>query len=228
MPDDFERAWLDKFSRGLTAIAGEAIREEVLRGSDGLSSDSDRRAVIAWSQGAMARLEALTDEPQRRAIMTGCACQYPKAALQAVREVYQATGDVAQAHSRLQAQFEAFLRETLELPEESVAEIVRRGWGLAGVFEGDRIIATKMPKSGYVRAYLQEPDPQKRRELYCHCPRVRDALRLREPLSRTYCYCGAGFYKGIWEEILQVPVEVEVLESVLAGGEVCRIALSLP
>ncbi len=57
---------------------------------------------------------------------------------------------------------------------------------------------------------------------------MRDALRLREPLSRTYCYCGAGFYKGIWEEILQVPVEVEVLESVLAGGEVCRIAISLP
>jgi len=44
----------------------------------------------------------------------------------------------------------------------------------------------------------------------------------------TYCYCGAGFYKGIWEEILQEPVEVEVLESVLKANEVCKIAIHLP
>jgi len=47
-------------------------------------------------------------------------------------------------------------------------------------------------------------------------------------ISTTYCYCGAGFYKGIWEEILQRPVEVEVLESVLSGGEVCKIVIHLP
>jgi predicted hydrocarbon binding protein len=48
-----------------------------------------------------------------------------------------------------------------------------------------------------------------------------------EILSPTYCYCGAGFYQGIWEEIMQRPFEVEVLESVLAGGDVCRIAIHL-
>jgi predicted hydrocarbon binding protein len=49
-----------------------------------------------------------------------------------------------------------------------------------------------------------------------------------ESISATHCYCGAGFYKGIWEEILQAPVEVEVLESVLKGDEVCTIAIHLP
>jgi len=44
----------------------------------------------------------------------------------------------------------------------------------------------------------------------------------------VYCYCGAGFYKGIWEEILQQPVEVQVLESVLKGDKVCKIAVHLP
>jgi predicted hydrocarbon binding protein len=44
---------------------------------------------------------------------------------------------------------------------------------------------------------------------------VRDALKIKETISPTYCYCGAGFYKGIWEEILQKPVEVKLLESVL-------------
>jgi predicted hydrocarbon binding protein len=51
---------------------------------------------------------------------------------------------------------------------------------------------------------------------------------LEPALPEDYCYCGAGFYKGIWEEILGEPVEVEVLESVLQGGDVCRIAIHLP
>ena len=89
-------------------------------------------------------------------------------------------------------------------------------------------MATKIPKSGYLIEYMKETDPDLKRQYYCHCPRVRDTMRASEIISPTYCYCGAGFYKGIWEEILQRPVEVEVLESVLAGGEVCKIAVHLP
>jgi predicted hydrocarbon binding protein len=44
-------------------------------------------------------------------------------------------------------------------------------------------------------------------------------------VPRLYCYCGAGFYQDIWETVLGRPVEVEVLETVLEGGEVCRIAI---
>jgi hypothetical protein len=128
----------------------------------------------------------------------------------------------------LQEQFEAFLRDTLELREELIAEVVDRGWGLAGVRKGDKIIATKIPKSGNLAAYLAETDREKKRQYYCHCPRIRDVLKSEETLPVTYCYCGAGYYKGIWEEVLQRPVEVELMESVLDGGEVCRIAISLP
>lgn len=100
--------------------------------------------------------------------------------------------------------------------------------GLAGVKKGDTIIATKIPKSGYLAEYMKETDPKKKRQLYCHCPRVRDVLKIKETISPTYCYCGAGFYKGIWEKILQKPVEVELLKSVLKGDDVCRIAVYLP
>ena len=69
---------------------------------------------------------------------------------------------------------------------------------------------------------MQESDPQRKRQLYCHCPRIRDVLQSGAYLSPTYCYCGAGYYKGLWEEITQRQVEVEVLESVLDGGDVAR------
>lgn len=116
----------------------------------------------------------------------------------------------------------------LQIADEMFSEIVRKGWGSAGVKNGNNIIATKIPKSGHLIEYVKEIDPEIKRQYYCHCPRVREAVKTSERISPTYCYCGAGFCKGIWEEILQEPVEVEVLESVLAGGEVCRIAIHLP
>lgn len=225
---DFERAWLAKFSSCLDDFAGEEIRKEVMKGSDHLSSHSSRQEVIDWSRKAMERLDSLVDEEKRREIMTGCACQYPKSDLQDIRKKYEDTRDVDLAHQMLQERFESFLENSLQLDDELVEEIVRRGWGLAGVKKGGTIIATKIPKSAYLIEYMKETDPDKKRQYYCHCPRVRDMLATSQTISPTYCYCGAGFYNGIWEEILQKPVDVEVLETVLAGDEVCRIAVRLP
>jgi hypothetical protein len=225
---DFERDWRARFARRLDEIAGEEIRKRVMPGSEELSDNSDRQQVIDWTKRAMERLDTLVDIETRREIMAGCACQYPKADLQAAREAYAATGDVDVSHQMLQAQFVAFLRDTLELDEQMVQEIARRGWGLAGIRKGNTIIATKIPRSKHLVEYLEEPNPEKRRQLYCHCPRVRAILETSGALSETYCYCGAGFYKSIWEEILQAPVEVELLGSVLQGDEVCRIAIHLP
>ena len=225
---DFERAWLAKFSNCLDEIAGKEIRRKVMQGNEELSSLSSRQEVISWSQGAMERLDSLVNENQAQEIMAGCACQYPKSGLQKIRERYETTGDIDLAHQMLQEQFESMLRDSLQLGDELVAEIVSRGWGSAGIKQGNTIIATKIPKSGYLIEYTKETDPEKQRQYYCHCPRIRDVLKTSETLSPTYCYCGAGFYKGLWEEILQQPVRVQVLESVLQGDQVCKIAVHLP
>lgn len=160
--------------------------------------------------------------------MTGCACQYPTEGLQEARQEYERSGDIARVHGLLRTRFRGFLQETLGLDEDTAEGVLRRGWGLAGMLDGNRIVATKIPKSGQLTEYLQESDTDRRRQLYCHCPRVRGALRTGVRLSPTYCYCGAGFYQGIWEEILQRPVEVELLASVLQGDEVCQVAVQLP
>ena len=227
-PFDFERAWLNKFAESLERAAGEDTRQQVMAGSEALSAASSGEAVIAWTQQAMERLESLVDEETAHQVMTGCACQHSKQGLQAARQAYEETGDFAAAHRILQTQFEAFLRDSLELEEGHVETVVSRGWGLAGILEGNKILATKIPKSGHLADYLDETDPERRRQYYCHCPRVRDSLRTGGSLPISYCYCGAGFYKGIWEEIVQAPVKVEVLKSVLAGDEVCTIAVNLP
>ena len=225
---DFERVWLARFSSRLDEIAGEETRNEVMKGSDGLSSHSSREEIIAWSKEAMERLDTLVEDKDRKEILTGCACRYPKSDLWEIRRRYEITRDVDLVHRMLLAQFEAFLRDALQLSDKLTEEIVSRGWGLAGLKKGNTIVATKIPKSGYLIEYMNETDPEKRRQYYCHCPRIREVLQTSETISPTYCYCGAGFYKGIWEEILQRHVEVEVLETVLKGDEVCKIAVHLP
>ena len=116
--------------------------------------------------------------------------------------------------------------DSLELDDEPRRRDSGRGWGLAGNRQGKPIVATKIPKSGYLAEYMQETDPDAGASLLPlpagpRCAEIGDT-----PV--TYCYCGAGYYKGIWEEILQQPVQVEVLESVLQGGDVCKIAVYLP
>ena len=225
---DFDRYWLEKFSQCLEENAGVEVRAAVMQGSEPLSINSDRQDIADWTKTAMEELSTLVDEEKLKTIMTSCACKYPKSDLQDIRKIYAETQDLDKVHSMLQQRFEIFLRDSLELDMAMVTEIIKRGWGLAGIIDGDTIIATKIPKSGFLVEYMNEPDSQKKRQYYCHCPRVREIVKFGHKLPITYCYCGAGFYKGIWEEIIQKSVEVEVLESVLDGGEVCKIAIHIP
>lgn len=225
---DCDRAWMEKFRTYLDETVGEEIREVVIRGGENLSAESSRLEVIEWTQQAMERMDSLVDERTSCSILSACACHYPKANLQEIKAVYAATKDIDRVHAMFQDQFESFLRNTIGVSEEMLAEIVDRGFGAAGIKQGNTIISTKIPKSGYLIEYMNETDPEIRRQIYCHCPRVREAVKDNLMISTNYCCCGAGFYKGIWEEILQRPVEVEVLESVLSGGEVCKIIIYLP
>ena len=226
---DFEKYWLNKFSKCLDEIVGEDIKKKILAGSENFTDNTIIDEKFSWSQKAIEKLDSLIDEENRIEIMTGCACQYPKQDLQEIKKKYEETKDFDLVHQMLQEKFENFLKDTLKLNEEYFNFIINRGWGLAGVRKENKIIATKIPKSEFLIEYMNKSDLQKKRAHYCHCPRVRDALKTPgTKISLTYCYCGAGFYKGIWEEILQKPVRAEILESVLNRGDVCKIAIHLP
>lgn len=226
--NDFLKNWLLKFSHCLNEIAGEKIRIKVLKGSEKLTSNSSQKEIFGWIKGAMERLDNLVDETKRIEIMTGCACQYSQTDLQDIRKTYQESKNIDLAHKMLLEKFISFLRGSLKLDNDLIDDIVNRGWGLAGVKNGNTIIATKIPKSGNLTEYFKETDPKKKRAMYCHCPLIRESIGSNEKISPTYCYCGAGFYKGIWEYISGQKVKAEVLESVLKGDDVCKIAIYLP
>lgn len=228
MTQDFERMWQARLLRSITHHADAEIREEILEGNEQLSDESHRVDVINWTDCALNKLEGLLPLQTAQDVLTDCACLYPHDALQPMRDAYVQGCDIHRIHAMLLESFRAFLGGTLDLEVDEIETILERGWGLAGLLEGSTILATKIPKSSNLREYLNENNPRICRELYCHCPRVRDAVRLGKLLSDTYCYCGAGFYKDIWETILGETVRVEVRSSVLQGDDVCTIAIHLP
>jgi len=226
---DFEQYWLKKFSKCIEDVAGQEISKNILKDSESHSDDSNREDIIKWSKEALEKLENLIDKEKIIEIMTGCACQYPKEQLQEIRKSYEKTKDISIAHKILQEQFKSLLHNpTLDLSKVIIDDIIEKGWGSAGIIQANKVIATKIPKSGFINDYYKTNDLEKKRQIYCHCPRVRDTLKTNKKLPETYCYCGAGFYKGIWEEILQKPVNIKILKSVMKGDDVCSFEIQLP
>lgn len=58
----------------------------------------------------------------------------------------------------------------------------------------------------------------------CYCGSVSST---REPFSDTYCHCSCGWYRQLFETLFGRPVEVELLGSILQGGERCQFVISI-
>ena len=226
---DFDKHWLSKLSNNVADVVGEENSTKILEGSENISKNSSREEVFEWTTDAMDKLEALTTKEDSKQIMLSCACHQPEEALQPFKELYEETGNIDLVLEKMQIKFEKFIRDALQLEDKYVQEIIRRKMGFAGIREGNKIIATKIPKSAFIKQWFEESDSSKKRALFCHCPRIRDVLEDETKiLPKEYCYCGGGYYKHIWETIPQKPVEIEILQTAMHGDEVCQYAIHLP
>lgn len=222
---DFEKLWLDKLARQLEKSKGEEFRDDAMSGSEELLSGTSPEEVILWTAGVMEKLSKELSEEELHDVVTGCACHYPGIKLLSVRDAFRKNGDFAESIELLKKQFVESLRDDMLMDMEIINKLLEMNMGVAGVLDGNRIIATKIPKSSNLRKWLSEKNPDERRKMYCHCPRVNQVLELGMEMPVEYCLCGAGFYRDIWESITESPVRVEIIESVFAGDDFCRIAI---
>ena len=96
-----------------------------------------------------------------------------------------------------------------------------------GVLQGNMVIKSKIPFAPV--KWLNETDSKMRRYYSCHCTLAREAILTNTSKSlAVFCYCSAGYEKLPLEVALDVPLEVEVLENVLDGGDRCRFAIKIP
>ena len=215
--------WLKRLATALEEVAGESIRKRVMQGSEGVSSGSSPGKKARWIQGMLAELEELLDAGQQIQVMTRCSCPYPGKEIAYLKGVYRNTGDIDTVIDALQKK----RVERIQKKTGSSGELVRKArtepFYRDPVREGKKVHHVVCPN--HLIAYLNETDPQKKQAHYCHCGWIRYGKR---EVSPAYCYCGAGFYKFLWESILSEPVAVEVQGSVFHGDDCCRIAVHLP
>ena len=224
---DFVRDWLGRLERETEKLPTDA-RREILEGGEDLSESSSPRELADWMRRALRRLEEHLGETGRAKTIAGCGCSPGAESLERVRALYAETSNVDRCIEALQTRFVRMLGQVPELDAETIAKIVRRGLGMAGTRKGNTITTTKIPSRANISAYFRESDPVRRRKLYCHCPWGRALLDEGASDLSAFCNCGAGYYKNIWEIILQKPVEMRLVESVLRGDDVCRAEILLP
>ena len=59
-------------------------------------------------------------------------------------------------------------------------------------------------------------------QCYCSCVK-----RIDQPLSKVWCYCTLGYTKRMFEYIFSRAVEVELLNSVKIGDDICKIRITV-
>ena len=183
---------------------GPEARELVMEGVDAMTVGSALEERLSWVKGAIDRIDGLADEEQRYWAISRCADVYPDLRIQRLRGVWERTRDVD---------------EVLRAMEPDT------GWFSAPRREGDVIFHPKVPFDR--EAWEKATDPAERRMHFCHCGLIRESMD-KVDMSPTYCYCGTGWVRQLWEGILGEPVRVELLRSVVAGDDICEFKIHLP
>lgn len=202
--------WLERFDESLGRFAGDDVRRDVLAGSEGLSPSSDTDDKIAWVKGAMARLDAaVSDADTRREIVCRCAHIYPAEHIRNFKKKFDELGGL-----------DAFMAWLEEDPGYEGAPYYRdpeRG--------DDVIFIDKAPQEA--EKFKEATDPVVKRASACHCPIIKATILKGEEVSPTFCNCGAGWFRPLWETLLGHPVKVTCEESVLQGHDRCKFAVYL-
>jgi predicted hydrocarbon binding protein len=60
---------------------------------------------------------------------------------------------------------------------------------------------------------------------HCYCGQVKQT---KEPFSSLlYCHCSTGWYKQLFETAFERPVEIEILQSIVAGKKTCEFVIHI-
>jgi predicted hydrocarbon binding protein len=153
----------------------------------------------------MGRLDKLIVDPaSRKNLLLGCTCPFPQDRIDFLRSKYHEFGkDIAKL-------IQFMIHDDPRFYEKPI-------------LSGNTIQVRKKPRNP--EYYAKATTVLEKRKAYCFCPLV---WATEEAISETFCYCSSGWYKNLWEGILEKKVEVEVVGSVIQGDEFCDFIIHLP
>jgi hypothetical protein len=185
-------------------VLGEKGAQTVSEGHESLFTlRSSKDEKMTWIKNAMEKLDKVANTGQKFDILSCCAHEFSDMRIAQLRDIFKKTGSVDEVLEFISNDYDWY-------------ESPRR--------EGDTIYVTKIPYNR--KAYEEAKTRDEKRKSYCHCSLVRDYLD--SGISHTFCYCGTGWYRQIWEGVLGRPVTIEILKSLVKGDDTCDFAIHIP
>lgn len=198
--------WDRLLAEGAEKVLGADARQKLMQGIESITPESSFAEYTAWIQGAMDRLDAMDIDSEKKCqVVSHCAHVFPQERIDHLRQVY------------LNGELDDVLREMY----------TDGFWYEKPVRRGNVIYIRKNPydPDGVAKAST----PAERRKAYCHCSFVHPYLEeIPSQLSPTFCFCGAGWYRRLWEGILGQSVKIEHVETLLRGNDQCTLTITLP
>ena len=194
--------WDRRFSENLKAVIGPENQSIIMEGYETLSPYTDAAIRGQWVIDAITKLDSIATEDEKYEIISGCAHVRPMEEIQKLKAAFDRNRDV-----------DEFLEE----------------WGKSLPFvikpyrEGNIIYQSKPPADP--EAYKNATTQEELIKAACFCPIVKSTL---DKMPRSFCYCGAGWSKQLYETVFGEKLRIEVVETVIDGGKLCKYAIHLP
>lgn len=209
-----KREWLDKLVRGFDEKLGVEKRMIIMRDVERLYDDIRNDEIGEWIEKFMERAETPEFvEATKELLLRNCPCcifNWPESLVE-MKKIYKNSGSVY----------------------EFIDEIIKRKiWDFE--FKDNIIYTTKPHTCGQSQSSEKaacksctgcNPSINHKISKRCHCWMMQT---IKEPKSKLFCYCGAGFYKPFFDELWDADTKIEPLKTIVAGDDDCVIAIHVP
>jgi hypothetical protein len=226
----------DNLYKGVTEKFGKGVRNEVFNGKGKIAYGTPSPEKPAYLHPIIKRLQKTIGIKACKEFLSACLRDLPDRMFLDERKKFFEIGDIDKFLVKKKEDFLERLKNHqkegrlffVQEINDAVLDLVRSNPEMGtGKREGNKIYETKIPYMA--EKYLAEKDPTLKHYYACHCPWSRDAIKNGDIIpAQIFCHCSAGFMKKSWEFIFKQPLKVDVLETVLSGGECCRFAIHLP
>ena len=190
--------WSEKLSENIKKYASKEIEEKVLEDCVNLDTLEQKGA---WAKQAIKKLDKLVPDREIRInILTNCSCI-----------------DEIPNHDDIKADF----KKHKDI-DKLLDDLYENPFFVRPVRQDNKIYFTKMPQQP--EKFEQAQTADEKRFYYCHCDYAKAS---GGNISMTHCLCGAGWYKKIMESLLDKPVKIDIIKSVMKGDEECVIEMEI-
>ncbi len=216
-------------------ITGEEAAKKVFDTMELPPVGSTAEEFPEYTREMMKRMTSELSKEERIKILAGNHHNRSPQSFQVNKKLYEESTDLddflKRDHERVVELLEEHMREgrlwyRKMVTQEFLDYIKSDQERLSARREGDKLYIKQIPYE--FEEYLSETDPVKKRYHFCHCHLARRSILEGEPVPSEFCHCSGGYLKQPFDYIFGEELEVEVLQSAMAGDDECRFAVKLP